>query len=70
MKKLKLKALQLGATEILTREQLKRIVSGGEAGGAICIPCTNDDGCRSTQECRSSPSCPKIAKVCAKKYWA
>ncbi|MCC6286780.1 MAG: hypothetical protein IT249_02745 [Chitinophagaceae bacterium] len=36
MKKLKLKALQLGATEILSREQLKTIMGGSGGGNGSC----------------------------------
>lgn len=43
MKKLKLKALALGATEILTREQLKSIMGG----------CFADSDCPSGQKCNS-----------------
>jgi len=33
MKKLKLKALELGASELLTREQLKSVLGGDGSGG-------------------------------------
>jgi hypothetical protein len=40
MKKLKLKALELGAGEVLTRAQLKKVVGGGACGkrsnGTFC----------------------------------
>ena len=37
MKKLKLKALELGATEVLTREQMKNLLGGNSrADGDFC----------------------------------
>lgn len=39
MKKLKLTALQFGATEVLTRAQLKNVL-GGSGGGCSTSPCT------------------------------
>lgn len=40
MKKLKLKALQLGAKEIMTRDQLKKVFGGGSASGcAVAVSC-------------------------------
>jgi hypothetical protein len=59
MKKLKLKALELGAKEILTREQLKNII-GGDGGG--CSSC-EFTGCDSNHQCDTSSSCPG-KKVC------
>jgi len=36
MKKLKLKALELGASELLTRQQLKNVMGGSGSGGSTC----------------------------------
>lgn len=36
MKKLKLKALELGASELLTRQQLKNVMGGSGSGGSSC----------------------------------
>lgn len=47
MKKLQLKALDLGAREILSREQLKSINGG----------CSSDNDCAVTAYCDSSGSC-------------
>ncbi len=55
MKKLKLKALELGATELLTREQLKNITAG--SGGDDC---TND--CQSDDDCAGDLAC--FGEVC------
>ncbi len=41
-KKLKLRAIELGATEILSREQLKNVIGGSGGGGQIC---SGDAGC-------------------------
>jgi len=43
MKKLKLKALELGASELLTREQLKNVMAGDGSGGGIGTGCANDN---------------------------
>jgi hypothetical protein len=56
MKKLKLNALQLGATEVLTRAQLKNVLggdgSGDEGGPCLTTACSltvqNSDGTYST----------------------
>jgi hypothetical protein len=37
MKKLKLRALELGANEMLTREQLKHVLGGDGSSGAGCL---------------------------------
>jgi hypothetical protein len=60
MKKLKLKALELGAKELLTREQLKMVLGGdfgsgsgsGSGSGTTCN-CNSSDDCKDT----SKPSC-------------
>lgn len=48
MKKLKLKALDLSAKEILTREQLKKILGGSDGGSG------SGDG-----KCETKCKCPK-----------
>lgn len=50
MKKLQLKALELGANEVLTRDQLKKVMGGGsgsegEGDGASYGTCFNINGC-------------------------
>ena len=53
MKKLKLAALQFGATEVLTRAQLKNVLGGDGSGGAI--------------ECKTDADCgPAIIIVCGR----
>lgn len=51
MKKLKLKALDFSAAEILTREQLKTVMggSGGDDGGS------GDGGSGSAPKCKTDP---------------
>ncbi|SEM79295.1 hypothetical protein SAMN05192574_101830 [Mucilaginibacter gossypiicola] len=55
MKKLKLKALQLGATELLSRTQLKD-VTGGSGGPCLprwtgCSNVTEDNDCCGSGKC-------------------
>jgi len=58
MKKLKLKALNLGASEVLTREQLKNIMGGDGSGGGSGGPGSCSDGCGPTVACPvNSPYC-------------
>jgi hypothetical protein len=42
MKKLKLRALQLGAAEVLTRAQLKNVLGGDDGGGTCTLTYTTD----------------------------
>ncbi len=49
MKKLTLKALELGATHFLTREQLKHVVAG--SGGGSMKPCNFTSECPSGEHC-------------------
>ncbi|WP_143065082.1 hypothetical protein [Mucilaginibacter gossypiicola] len=58
MKKLKLKALKLGVTEVLSRIQLRNVSGGSGSGGSQCIPagssCSTvlgDDACCGTSRC-------------------
>ncbi|MDB5122405.1 MAG: hypothetical protein JWP94_534 [Mucilaginibacter sp.] len=46
MKKLKLKALQLGAKEVLTRAQLKNVLGGSSSGSGTAVSCRS--GCAVT----------------------
>lgn len=60
MKKLKLKAVELGATELLTREELKNVLGG--IGGGSGEECTNNcgvglDPCPEGESCYGEP-CP------------
>ena len=48
MKKLKLKALELGANELLTREQLKNVMAGDGSGNG-CPPNEYPCSCLSKQ---------------------
>ena len=41
--KLKLKVLELGADELLTREQLKNVMAGDGSGGGSGTGCANDN---------------------------
>jgi hypothetical protein len=61
MKKLQLKALNLGATEILSREQLKSIMGGcstdSECSSGVCQygVCNDGGGSASDAGCPSAP---------------
>lgn len=79
MKKLKLKALELGASEVLTRAQLQHVLGGdGSSGGDNCIHCTGYEGaCGAwSQVCyyRSNPTgdadeiCRQIYSGCEDAY--
>ncbi len=57
MKKLKLKALELGATELLTREQLKSIIAGSGPEDCPLNECQTYDDCPGDEICQSA-SCP------------
>ncbi|HEY8959422.1 hypothetical protein [Chitinophaga sp.] len=62
MKKLRLKALDLGATELLTRERLRTILGGGSGSGGSGEACTNACGgtlgsCPDGKKC-TSETCP------------
>ena len=63
MKKLKLRALELGATEILTREQLKKVLggsgSGTGSGGSGGLGCPVDE-CDAGHPCRTPLSCGSV----------
>jgi len=45
MKKLKLRALELGASELLTREQLKNVMGGDGSGGGSGGSCQYFEYC-------------------------
>ncbi|MBS0030358.1 hypothetical protein ACTJJ0_25995 [Chitinophaga sp. 22321] len=71
MKKLTLKALQLGATEVLTREQLKNVLGGdgSNTSGTRCVVycCDSSNNCGSgttlpgVDSCSSNENCQNIA---------
>jgi hypothetical protein len=54
MKKLKLKALSLGAREILSREQLKSITGGC----SMATDCAVGQTCNQNNECEDDPNGP------------
>jgi len=60
MKKLRLKALALGANEMLTREQLKNVFggSGGSGSGSGSGKCE-------TSECSSNANCSAKFPTCS-----
>ncbi|RAJ76619.1 hypothetical protein CLV59_108138 [Chitinophaga dinghuensis] len=62
MKKLKLKALELGARELLSREQLRNILGGdgSDDGGSEPIPCAET----------TTAACDKkaVRDICCVKY--
>ncbi len=60
MKKLKLKALELGATELLTREQLKSIIAGSGPESCPDNACQTYDDCPGDEICQSA-NCPDPA---------
>jgi len=64
MKKLKLKALEFGATEALTRAQLKKVLGGGGSGsgGGYCV-FTSD--CQSGFHCFNSTCVPDTGSGCS-----
>lgn len=51
MKKLKLKALELGAMEILSREQLKRVMGGGNCAVTFTLPNGGTSGTAQFDHC-------------------
>jgi len=63
MKKLKLKALELGANELLSREQLKNVLGGDGSGGgsgsgcwsSSCYKCCTPD-LKTCGQCNTSGS--------------
>ncbi|TWF40644.1 hypothetical protein FHW36_104327 [Chitinophaga polysaccharea] len=55
MKKLKLTALDLGAKELLTREQLKNVM-GGDGSGSGTGSCTYTQNCANGSVSCSSPT--------------
>jgi hypothetical protein len=58
MRELKLKALGLGATEVLTRDQLKKVLGGFVAPPACTNACGGTAGtCASGKTCKSE-KCP------------
>jgi len=56
MKKLKLKALGLGAADILSRAQMKNVLGGNESAGK----CGTADNCRDGEACTNG----KVAGTC------
>lgn len=57
MKKLKLKALELGAKELLTREQLKMVLGGDDGSGS-----GSGSGSGIKCDCNTSADCKDTAK--------
>jgi hypothetical protein len=59
--------------EILTKDQLKKILggSGDNGSGVLCITCYTDSDCTfwNNKICRQSPSCSQ-PRVCARIIWA
>jgi len=43
MKKLRLSALELGAKEVLSRDQLKKVLGGGASGCSVSVTCSNGE---------------------------
>lgn len=73
MKKIRLKALELGAKEVLTRDQLKQILGGDGSGGSGIADCACDspstikcpDGTKSCNgEVNGNITCDGVAKSC------
>lgn len=66
MKKLKLKALDLGANEVLSRAQLKNILGGDGSGGG-----SGNTTCTATADCGSAPAakCSGINHCSARDGW-
>lgn len=56
MKKLTLKALEIGAKEVLTREQLKKIV-GASGSGEYCTHYMAACGSRNDYKCDADGTC-------------
>lgn len=61
MKKLKLRAIELGAKEILSREQLKMILGGDD--GSAGTSCTADSDCQGGMKCCMTTDGSSI-KIC------
>ncbi len=58
----------------LERQEMKNLKGGmdelDDDSGPRCTSCSSDLECRPTApECRESPSCPLLSKVCAKRHW-
>ena len=63
MEKLKLNVANLGATEILTREELKKVLGGTEGSGSGSETCTNNAcGALNLPCCSSSDYCSGVSK--------
>jgi len=64
MKKLKLSELNLGKAEVLTREELKKVLGGlgsGGSGGSVDVACCkhdNPDDCGICMPDSMMPPCP------------
>jgi len=72
MKKLKLKALELGANELLSREQLKNVMAGDGSGGGSGDGCSTSctDGQNNHFGCYHDPihnscRCPSSGYSCS-----
>ena len=82
MKKLKLNLVNLQGAQVLSREQLKKVMGGDDGSGGsgsgsgdatvkvdcIAFSCRTDADCGSYHVCRTSVSCP-WQYVCAKPIW-
>lgn len=68
MKLLKLKALELGATEVLTRTQLKNVLGGLVEDPVVCKSCQGGDSSPWKKDCTANKfnicDCPVSGYSC------
>lgn len=55
MKTLKLKALNIGVEELLSREQMRKVLGG--RGSSDKCDCNNDDGCKNSSDGKVCRNC-------------
>lgn len=59
MHKLKLSELNLSDAEVLTRDQLKKVLGGdGSGGGSMCNQCCYNDYPNDCSTCNENSYCP------------
>jgi hypothetical protein len=63
MKKLKLKALELGSAEVLTRAQLKNVLVGVVGGTAGSVQCYCNGVAAGYCGCQTTPDCVECCQV-------
>jgi len=64
MKKLKLRALASGATEVLTRSQMKNVLGGSMDPPGDCGQPTDPNGCSTADCARDIGTCKNVPGTC------